>query len=340
MKYKKIKNYIRGGFLYNQRKIKLSNHPSILAIESTNQCNLDCIMCPRKFMTRKIGFMDFSLFKKIINEGKDYTDFVWLNLFGEPLLHPQIIEMINYCCQAGIKPGISTNATVLNCEMSEKLLNSGLHRIILSLDGATKETYEKIRKNANFETVLANVKYFLDLKEKKGKKRPFTTIQVIKMNETLEELNDFFQKWNPYKVEVLAKKFDTWGGTIKEMKPENQKDDYRGRPYPCKWFWYYLVITWDGKVLPCCRDYDEKLILGDIKEKSLLEIWNNEPILKQRRQQIDGDFPKLCKDCPERIGSPYNPFYPIDKDFLRDVKGYLKKVGILRYGDKKSKINE
>ena len=295
-------------------------------------------MCPRKDMTREKGFMDFSLFKEIIDDCSRYMDFVYLHNIGEALLHPKIIEMINYCGERDLKTGISTNATLLTRDLSVKILESKLDRIYFSIDGATKETYEKIRKNANFERTMNNIETFLRLRSTKIKK-PFTAIKIILMNETEKEISKFLKKWRGQGLDSIeVKYFNSWAGQLRETntlaQPGQRISNHIIRDknrQPCRWLWHNLVILWDGTVVPCCRDFDAKIPLGNVANENLESMWKGSKMVKLREQHAELYFKNgLCDNCTEWVGSKSNPLYPLDIGLYRGLKEYLGKTGAIK----------
>lgn len=304
---KKICNLFLGFFAYNYRVIKSINSPTVLLIETTNNCNLRCSICPRREMTRKIVDMPFWLFKKIIDETKNYTRFIWLHHIGEPLIDPLLEKRIVYCKKNNIGVGISTNATLLTKKKSEMLFRSGLDKIIICIDGVKKETYEKIRRNGNFEKTVNNIKTFLKMKEKTVNNNLYTMMQVIYMNETKEQIKAFKEIWGKYDVdEIVVKNFNTWGsqvGGIKELSKSEFgyfKERHTKYRIPCYYLWHSLVVLSDGRVVPCCREYDAKIVLGDIKNQSLGDIWNGKSLQRLRREHLEGKFNNdVCDHCIE-----------------------------------------
>ena len=326
---KYIWNRFLGEYAYKHRQIKARNRPEVFAIEVTNYCNLDCVMCPRREMKRKVGMMSFDLFKEIIDQIRDYNRHVLLHNFGEPLFHPQIDKMIDYCAENRIKTKFSTNGTILDREHTLKILNSRLDGIILSLDGSTRETYEKLRVKGEYEQVEQNIVNFLKLKREMHLKKLHTIIQIIHMNETETEIIDFIKRWKPYVDEVLIKPYSTWADQVEGIK-ELSKPEHRFKPkikrrYPCLWPWVTVVIQWNGDVVPCCYDYDSKYILGNVKEKSLVEIWNGEEVLNLRRQFVEGNYNNpLCKQCIDWPGEPAEKLYPLSISPLRKMVRFLR----------------
>jgi len=330
-------NHYLGDYHYYHRDIALINKPQVYAIELTNFCNLTCLMCPRKFMKREIGFMDFDLFRNIIKQIKGYTDFVWLHFLGESLFHPQLERFIDYCSENNIKAGLSTNATILDNEKALMLLNSKLDRITLSLDGSKKETYEKIRENSDWDTTYNNIINFLKLKKKINKKNPITQVQIIRMEETKDELDTFKKQWENLADEVLISGFYTWGNLLGEIVVKMEKQErlirlYRKGRYPCMVFWKRGVIHWNGDFVPCCADFDAIMVLGNCRKQKLEDIWNSVAIKREREEQSKDNYNSpLCKNCVEWCGAKKDIFYPFSRIFKkliflgRDLESAIKR---------------
>jgi len=275
--------------------------PRIYQLEATNFCNLKCNMCPYKSMTRKKQHMKFNLFKKIVDNDLYYKQAIELHLFGESTLHPDLSKMVKYAKNKGHIVGIATNATALTKEKSKELLDAGLDNIVLALDGATKRTYEELRCGAQFELVKENIKNFLRLKDS-GKYSTYTVLQIIKMPKTKEEITAFKTEWNPFLKKGLdelriKKLFDSLGGNV---NPEIQAPTYKHR-LPCTELWYGSAVLSNGDVVPCGRDYDGKIIFGNLNKQSLIEIFNSKKYQEFRLGHLCGEFSKnpLCKSCKE-----------------------------------------
>ena len=302
---------------YYHRRTVLNNRPRIFAIELTNYCNLDCSMCPRQMMKREIGFMDFDLFKAIVDQCKKDTDHVWLHLFGESTFHPRLKQCIDYCAEQGIKPYLSTNATILTEENAHMLLTSGLELVYLCLDGSSKETYDKLRLKSDFTKTRGHITDFLELKKKLNRKKPITVVSMIRMEETQKEIDAFRKQWKGLADQVLIKKFCSWANQNQEIvekmeKGERDKRRFSKRKrYPCTSFWKHAVVHWNGDVVPCCLDFDGKMILGNLKEQKLEDIWNSARVRAIREAQKTGNFDNpLCQNCAEWVGYARNVLYP------------------------------
>lgn len=279
-----------------------SNFPTQFNIEVTNFCNLRCISCPYGQMKRLKGNMHFELFKKIVDEiNKHNITKVWLHLFGDPLMHPEIEKFCSYMKQnTSIKDiGFSTNCVLLDKDMSKKIINSGLDRIRLCLDGISKDTYEHIRILSDFEKVVNNITNFLELRNSLGKDKPVVELQIIHMKNTEKEIEEFKKHWEPLLKEsdiLHVQKFINFGGQVGDLSVKN-------KPFinklPCLRLWNSLSICWDGKVTACCYDSDEKLVIGDLNKETIEEIWKGEKLNNLRKLHLNGNVDKvpLCKEC-------------------------------------------
>jgi radical SAM protein with 4Fe4S-binding SPASM domain len=296
--------------------------PVRLWIEITNRCNLKCRFCVNKDIPSALkGDMDFNLYKKIINEatGSVYD----INLFhrGEPLLHPKLIPIISYAKNRGIKTRIHTNATLLNPELSKKIILSGLDLISFSFDGYTKKTYEKNRTGASYEKSLNNIIDFLRIKKELKSKKPFTIIQVMEFNdklsmeEIMEQKKKFLKKFSNLPLNKLATRTPhNWGGFLKQKELGKNYEENK-RTISCTFPWYSLTIFYNGKVFLCPQDFLGKILLGDLNKNSIEEIFNNKAIKDIRKKFKTSEMNKItpCKDC-DRIRR--RTFLGIPKEYI------------------------
>ena len=163
---------------------KVPYSPLKIWIETTARCNLSCRLCANKDIApEEKQDMDMGLFKKIIDEIRQYGPRVNLFHRGEPLLHPQIAEMVKYCRENHLKTSIHTNAVALSKELSEGLIRASLDNISFSFDGYSKNTYEKNRVGAVYENTLENIKDFLKVKEEMGSRKPLSALQIMEFDE-------------------------------------------------------------------------------------------------------------------------------------------------------------
>ncbi len=281
---------------YLARRPVVSGLPFHLTIESTNHCNLQCPMCNRHRDPMPHGNMPMGRFKRIIDQTAGRLEFLWPYGEGEPLLNDEIYEMISYAKQKGIAVELSTNATLLSDGRIEKLLASGLDRLVIGFDGATKETYEKCRPGADFAGVRARIQRLLELK--KASKFPLQVIlQMVLLKENEDEVGRFRSLWRIPGVDGIRLKED-------QLKYDNLRASiYRRetsrRRLPCFLLWRGpLFVRHDGTVIPCCR-FPGKRVLGDLERFSFQEFWNSGPMQDLRRAHATGALNgwPMCMDC-------------------------------------------
>lgn len=313
------------GLGYWTRALKPGYKPIRMWVEPTNTCNLKCAMCPQSSGEKfKRGFMELALFKKIIDEAKTFVYDMNLHHTGESLLHPDIVEMIRYAKQAGIYTRLHTNATLLNEEKARGILESGLDFLSFSFDGFEKETYENIRRGANFEQTLNNILNFLRLKQSQGKQRPFTVFEVINFSGkpvgSPEELA-FRQQFEGLPLDKFVLKAPhNWGGTYGADGQPLHPEKYCACTFP----WYALVVFWNGNVSPCPQDFFNNLCLGNAGEASLRDIWHGTPLVtlreKMKRKTYQDLHPCVTCDLLYRdalLGIPSSHL----KNFIRESLG-------------------
>jgi MoaA/NifB/PqqE/SkfB family radical SAM enzyme len=294
---------------YETGQTHLVPPPDRLYIESTNICNLGCIMCPtgQKEQVRKKGYMDFDLFKTIVDQMAPYVQATTLHIWGEPLLHPRLFDMIAYCRSHGLRSEISTNATLLDEERARRILDTGLGAIYLCLDGMRPETYEAIRVNADYERTNGNIRRFLELKQAGGYKDPFVNLQIIEMERTVGEVDEFVETWNlPGVDRISVKPFDSWGGQIDAITGLRAEDDrLPAERYACPNLWYHTHIYWDGSIAMCDRDFNLLHDLGNVQSADgvirVLENWNGPKMQALRRLHAKNDLAQVapCNTCTE-----------------------------------------
>lgn len=299
---------------YDRGDSIVANKPAIFAIESTNHCNIKCIMCPRgepDVMKREVGHMSLPTLDVILSQAEFFTEVCWLHWFGEPLMNPNIFEYIASAKSKIPNVGISTNATLLRPEAQREILNSELDTIMIAIDGDSKEVYEAVRKSARFkyEDVKNNAEAFLALRKAMGRSKPRVILSTIVMDKTEGELESYREHWQQLGADmVLFKPYANWGGQYAEVFDGLQVEQLRAklkdqRPNPCKFLWESCVVSWDGKVVPCCYDYDAQMIMGDLKTQTLDEIWNGEAYVALRRAELDGcNNSVLCANCSQAPG--------------------------------------
>lgn len=282
-----------------KKTLKMTDYPVCLVVEAIARCNLRCPACPYSRMKRNKGIMSENLYKKIVEEIAEKSPIkthLWFAFMGEPtILGKKLFEMINYAKEKGIKHAcLNTNATFINDEMTDWLIQSGLDQIFVSIDAFSEETYNKIRVGGDYQKVAASVLKLLEKIRKQELTKPEVIVQFIVMEENKREEGAFKDYWLKRGAVVKIRRKLSWGGSV---EAENLDIPQFKRDMPCPWLMRQMVIMWDGRVAQCDGDYEGKYSAGDINRQTIWEVWNGE--LKRRRERhLKGDFDFMpCKKC-------------------------------------------
>ena len=287
-------------------EIATTPFPPRINIEPTNHCNMKCTMCPHSIMSREKGFMALETFKGLIDEcsGRDVA--IWLHLIGEPLLHPDIFEMIEYARKKNIgKIGLSTNGTFFGKDMAEKILQSGLTRLECSVDAVDRESYREIRKSDDYDRLVNNIRHLFQKRKEMNEKLPVISIQFVKIIKNLNTYKKSVQVWEDYLGEddfIMTMEYSSFAGQVADgigYIPALQSKTSQRRP--CGWLWNGTVVLQNGDVTICGGDYDGLAVLGNIKKQTLRSIWTGEKYNTLRRLHSEGDYTDtgLCAKCDE-----------------------------------------
>lgn len=262
----------------------------------------------------KRGYMKLELFKKIIDEIHPHTSTIVMALSGESLLHPDLIEMIQYAEEHQIKASLNTNATLIDREKAIRLLESGVSYISFAFDGTTKSMYEKVRKGADFEETLKNILFFLQLKKEKNQKKPYTVLSILDLNIedcSEDEKKEFLNKFDTLIDDIHIREVNSWGNVFMETSDFNFTK-FTGDGTPCGRLWNTIGIAWDGEVVPCTYNMNHDYPLGNIQKIPMKNIWNSPRLIQLRQAMIDGNYLEcspLCENCtivgtPKILGIP------------------------------------
>ncbi len=273
--------------------------PPSLQIEPTNFCNARCICCSSSISPRPKGYMDLSLFKKIIDDASRIgVKRIHLYLHGEPLIHPQILEMISYVKAKSLALVITSNGMRLDSRISNAVLKSGIgfeDQFIISMLGSSKNIHEKIMRGVNHEKVIENISNFIELRNKLRKNGPIIETVFYSMSENKIEESEYEKYWRGNVDHVKL------GGWISEnfMEHNQPQKSTRHRQKTCIQIWERLTIYWNGDVALCCQDINGEWILGNLRDQSISEVWTSEQLHLVKKIHADKrfqDFP-FCDQC-------------------------------------------
>ncbi len=294
-------------------------HPSVpysIAIEPTTSCNLRCPECPSglRSFTRPTGMLNLSMFSKIIDELYKEISYLIFYFQGEPYLNTSFLEMVKYASAKGIYTATSTNAHYLTDENARKTVESGLDRLIISIDGTTQDVYEQYRIGGSLAKVLDGTKNILHWKKKLRSSTPHVIFQFLVVKPNQHQLKDVKKIAKELGVgEVRFKTaqiyaYENGSPLIPDIDKYARYKKNADNTYSIKnsllnhcWkMWQSCVITWDGKVVPCCFDKDAHHVMGELNEQTFKHIWNSAPYIQFRKSLLKSRSEiEMCKNCTE-----------------------------------------
>jgi radical SAM protein with 4Fe4S-binding SPASM domain len=305
---KSIKQYIKKQIKKKYKEFnsiqQISKTPTAITLEISSICNLNCEMCGSQNSTRPKKQMDWDIFTKSVDQLHDMgINWVRTYTINEPFVNDNIIEILEYLDKKGMTAYFSTNGTLVH-KFIEKVKDTNLKNfeIKFSIDAATKETYEKIRKGAKFEKVIENLKLVNEYKQKYYNDLKIGLVYLVS-SDTLAEIPAFIENFAKYfNKECMVFALLTEHNLGKENKFRESRLNYKVYPnIPCvNLKANNLAIHNNGDFSICCADYNGEMVFGNIKEQSIKEAWNNGKIIQLREANFNHDLaslPKPCKAC-------------------------------------------
>lgn len=286
--------------MYRKRIDKLGNKikPIDIQVEVTSFCNTNCYMCPHETMKRKKGIMEFQTFKKIVDESLEFSPRrIILSGMGEPLMDKDIDKKIKYTKDKGLYVKLITNGGLLDSKKINVILDNKVDEVNISVNAPNGIVHKKVTSNVDYAKLKENISLLMEEKKKRKLKDPIVNVSMIENEFNKGMGNKFIKEWVDIVDSVTVRPEENWG-YFKESKLKREK-------YPCHYPFYWLTILWNGDVVPCCMDYEGKIIFGNVNENKLIEIWENEKYKKFRENQLNNVFLGICKDCNT---NEFNPF--------------------------------
>lgn len=291
--------------------------PVSYSIEPTNHCNLKCPECPSGLgiLTRPLGLLKIDEFKSWIDQIKSTGFYVQLFFQGEPFINKHLPEMIKYAQENKIYVSVSTNGHFINENNVDSILENAPDKLIYSVDGLDEESYQKYRVGGTFEQADKGLRILVKRKKELEKKNPFIEFQFIVMKQNEHQLDEVKKYCRDVSIDKLVFKtmqITSYQNAIKYLpvNPKFKRYTINENSFSiksklknhCFALWRTSVITWDGKVVPCCFDKDAEHKLGVLNGKTFADIWLSEQyqdfrqsVLKNRKQ-ID-----MCTNCTEGL---------------------------------------
>lgn len=290
--------------------------PISISIEPTTSCNLRCPECPSglRSFTRPTGMLERQMFENSIDQLKDTLTYLTFYFQGEPYLNPQFLEMVKYASKNGIYTATSTNAHYLKDDIAKQTVESGLDRLIISIDGTSQDTYESYRVGGDLSKVIEGTKNIIAWKKKLKSATPHVIFQFLVVRPNEQQIPEVYKLAGELGVDQVVLKtaqiyeFEKGSDLIPVQEKYSRYRKLSDGSYAIKnnldnhcWkMWHSCVITWDGKVVPCCFDKDAHFVLGSLQEHSFRDIWFGEKYnhfrasLLKSRSEIE-----ICKNCTE-----------------------------------------
>ena len=294
-------------------------YPISVSFEPTTSCNLRCPECPSglRAFSRPTGMLKKDFFHETIDQLSKELMYLVFYFQGEPYLNPDFLDMVTYATSKKIYTATSTNAHYLNDSNARRTVESGLDRLIISIDGTTQDTYQQYRVGGQLHKVLEGAANVVKWKKELKSKTPFIIFQflVVRHNEhQIAAVHELAMKTGVDQVRLkTAQVYDyendpnqlipTIGKYSRYKKNREGKMAFKGNNANHCWrLWHDPVITWDGAVVPCCFDKDAQHKLGNLREQSFKELWQNKDYrhfrsqVLQSRKNID-----ICANCSEGV---------------------------------------
>src|SRR5689334_4330868 len=291
--------------------------PVSISFEPTTSCNLRCPECPSglRAFTRPTGMLKNDFFRQTIDQlSKDLLYLVFY-FQGEPYLNPAFLDMVKYASDKGIYTATSTNAHYLNDDNAKKTVESGLDRLIISIDGTTQDVYQQYRVGGKLSKVLEGARNIVKWKKELRSHTPFVFFQFLVVKPNEHQIGE---------IKELAKEIgvdDVWLKTAQVYDYENDPNqliptieaynrykkssggvfEFKNKLQNHCWrLWHATVISWDGLVVPCCFDKDAVHKLGDLKGKPFKEVWQNREYKQFRKEVLESRRNiDICANCSE-----------------------------------------
>jgi radical SAM protein with 4Fe4S-binding SPASM domain len=303
---------------------RMAAMPAYYFIDPINICNLRCPLCPTGLGTlaRPRGRIALDDLKRIVDEIAPYAYRVELYNWGEPLLHPEIVEIIEYASQRRISVRLSSNLNQLDADLAQRLVKSGLSQLIVSIDGATQESYAAYRQRGQLDRVLSNLALLLNTRRELKLRTPFIIWRMMVGRHNEHEVDTvrkmahtmgvdsfstgalFIDTENPEQAEQWLPRDPTYSAyDYGKEKPRESGTAYQlENTWNCHDLWESMVVNWDGGVAPCCWLHDARFDFGNVSQQTVREVWNGSSYVSARRAmgrrpRRPDDTPTICHRC-------------------------------------------
>lgn len=316
----KLWNYVllRTGFYWSRliRRPVQVGLPAFLSAEPTTVCNLRCPECPSglRAFSRPTGTMDMPMFEKLLDQSHRHLFYLLIYFQGEPYLNPNFSRMVAYARKKRVFTATSTNGHYLTERYARLTVESGLDELIISLDGTDQATYSHYRRGGDLQKVLDGIRTLVRVRREMGVHHPRINLQFIVMKQNEHQAGEFRRLARELGVDrAVLKSAQIYSETDQnQLLPESERharyhrndDGSLSRIKPlrnrCWRMWNGAVVTWDGRMVPCCYDKDATYQMGKLDEVPLKTIWQGEAYQKFRAQILTNRSAyDICTNCGE-----------------------------------------
>lgn len=319
--FKRFLNSVKiiSSFVFSRivRKPIVWGMPISYSIEPTNHCNLKCPECPSGLgtLTRPLGLLKFDEFKNWIDQIKSTGFYIQLFFQGEPYINKQLNQMIKYAQDNNVYVAISTNGHFIDAKNADFILDNAPDKLIYSVDGLDEESYQNYRVGGTFKQADEGLRALVNRKKERGLKKPFVEFQFIVMKQNEHQLDDviaYGENTGVDKVVFKTMQISNYNNAVKFL-PENpkfrryivEKGSFKIKnklKNHCFALWRTSVITWDGKVIPCCFDKDAEFNFGLLNGKTFQQIWFSDEYNAFRQNVLNSRKSiNMCTNCTEGL---------------------------------------
>ncbi len=284
--------------------------PSQIIVDATEVCNLACIHCPHPEFKLSpqydARYLDLVLHNRMVDEvreyGHGYTQYIRYTSNGEPLVHPNIYDMLDYAVtRSGTFVTLTTNGTIMNRKRIAKLLSSGLHMVDISIDAVSNETYAKVRVNGDLAVTSANVLQLLAMKRDLGVSTRII-VSFVEQPQNSHEVQAFEEFWKNNGVDqVVIRRLHSAAGGVKRIALDMRNRQSSKKRYPCLYPWERILLTPKGELAFCPQDWYHGSVIADFRHVSIREVWQGDAYRRLREAHLQNDFSQhaFCGKCPD-----------------------------------------
>jgi radical SAM protein with 4Fe4S-binding SPASM domain len=284
----------------------LSPRPMFLQIETNSKCNLRCDFCAHSLGYPQVPRMTEDTFGRILEGIRELAvPAVCMNQYNEPLLDKKIVERIRMVAESPSVADIhmNTNGMLLSEEKSRGLIESGLTRLLVALDGYSKTVVEELRVRADFDRIVKNIERFLEIREKMNKKFPLVRLSFVRTKKNEEEIENWLAKWSEVVDYCTIQEYisPVMGSEKDYLIPTSSlRKSFDESELSCRAPFERVIFRPNGDAIPCCSPMAvETMIMGNITNQSLEEIWHSEQFVAIRRSFLENTWrdSSICNAC-------------------------------------------